>query len=327
MKILCLLLCLLQITPFSAFTAISAVPPTTGAAAFALLEAESGELLLGANENARLPMASTTKIMTALLVLRLCALDELVTVPAEATVEGTSMCLSPGERLTVEALLYGLLLQSANDAAVALAVHAAGSTERFAALMNAEAGRLGLTDTHFVTVNGLDDPDHFTTAAELGKLTAAALREPTFAKIVATSEKVVVNTAGKRYFLSNHNRLLREYPGCIGVKTGYTMRSGRCLVSAAARDGMTLIAVTLSDRQDWRDHKALLDYGFSGYRRLLLAEAGALTYGELRNPAPLTALVPTNTAPTVTLTVRLTKERGEAIFTVDKKTYIFPLTK
>lgn len=324
MKTLCLLLCLLQLSPF---TAISAAPPTTGAAAFALLETENGELLLGANENARLPMASTTKIMTALLVLRLCALDDLVTVPVEAAVEGSSMYLSPGERLTVEALLYGLLLQSANDAAVALAIHAAGSTERFAALMNAEAARLGLENTHFVTVNGLDDPAHYTTAAELGKLTAAALREPTFAKIVATSEKVVVNAEGKRYFLTNHNRLLREYPGCVGVKTGYTMRSGRCLVSAATRDGMTLIAVTLSDRQDWRDHRALLDYGFSGYRRLLLAEAGALTYGELSNSAPLTALVSIDTDPTITLTVRLTKTGGEAIFTVGKNTYTFPLTK
>lgn len=325
-----MLIFILLFSQGSGFTASAELPvPATGASAFVLWDAEEGKALCGENENRRLPMASTTKIMTALTVLRFADPGEVLTVPKEAAgIEGSSMYLEAGEKLTVEALLYGLLLESANDAAVALAVGLRGSTDAFAACMNAEAARMGMSDTHFVTVNGLDDPDHFTTAAELAKITAAALEQPLFRKIVSTVEKVVVSVEGRRFFLRNHNRLLWEYAGCIGVKTGYTMRSGRCLVSAAERDGLTLIAVTLGDRQDWKDHTVLLNYGFLGYRRILLAEKGALRVGEYFNPTDLFVTVPRQEAPLpVTLTVSLRQETGEAVFTVGEQSFSYTLVK
>lgn len=335
--LLSLLLCFLEcafLFTGSAFPMAAAeeTPPSTGAAASVLMEAESGRFLFAQNASLRLPMASTTKIMTALVVLRLCALSDTVTVTEEAAgTEGSSMYLESGEQYTVESLLYGLMLESANDAAVALAIHAAGSPERFAALMNAEAERMGLKNTHFVTVNGLDDENHYTTAEELAIIAGEALEDPTFAAIVSCKRQVVVSTGGRRCFLTNHNRLLREYRDCIGVKTGYTIRSGRCLVSAAKRDGMTLIAVTLHDRQDWKDHRALLDYGFAAWRKVTFAEAGALSYdtplGRLTNREAFTALLPVSADLShVTLTVKIyEKEKdgvcGSAVFQAGDAAY------
>lgn len=249
-------------------TEVSAVaPPMTSASSFALLDPMSGELLAQQDADTRRPMASTTKIMTALLVLELCDPKETVRVPAEAVgVEGSSIYLYKDERITVETLLYGLMLSSANDAATALAIHAAGSVAEFAALMNQKAVLLGLTSTHFCNPHGLHEAEHYTTARDLAKLTAAALKNPTFAEIVSTKRYSALqsDTDASRLFL-NHNRLLRSFEGAIGVKTGYTKTSGRCLVSAAARDGLTLIAVTLNAPNDWRDHTALLEWGFSQY--------------------------------------------------------------
>lgn len=241
--------------------------PAVSAASMALFDPVEGVFLAEIDADTRRPMASTTKIMTALLVLELLPLDQIVTVPSAAVgIEGSSIYLFAGEQITVRTLLYALLLASANDAAAALALHTAGSIESFAEQMNRRASELGLTDTHFVNPHGLHDPAHYTTARDLARLTAAALENPTFAEIVSTTRYSAPQngTDATRLFL-NHNRLLRSLEGAIGVKTGFTKSSGRCLVSAAKRDGLTLIAVTLNDPNDWRDHSALLDWGFSQY--------------------------------------------------------------
>ena len=239
-----------------------------------LLEAGSGDVIFGQNQHARLPMASTTKIMTALVALECLPTDTVVTVTAESVgVEGSSIYLTEGEQLTLEQLLYALLLESANDAATAIAVAVGGSVEGFAALMNEKATELGLTGTHFVNPHGLDHEDHYTTAYELAVIAATALENPVFREICAT-ERMTIPLRGEEgvRLLLNHNRLLDSYEGCIGVKTGYTKKTGRCLVSAASREGVTLIAVTLNAPDDWRDHTAMLDYGFGLYRSVTLCE-------------------------------------------------------
>ena len=213
-------------------------------------------------------MASTTKIMTALLAIELLEPEAVVTVPKEAVgIEGSSIYLIEGEQITVSDLLYGLMLESGNDAATALAIAAGGTVEHFVAMMNERAAELGLEDTHFSNPHGLSADDHYTTAYDLARLTCAALENETFAEIVSCKTKTISD--GKRY-LSNHNRLLRSYEGCIGVKTGYTIATGRTLVTAAERDGLTLVAVTLNDRSDWADHTKLLDYGFANYESVAL---------------------------------------------------------
>lgn len=241
--------------------------PAVSAQAFALFDPVSGCFLHESNADRPLPMASTTKIMTALVVLEHAALEATVTVPRDAVgIEGSSIYLFENEEITVKTLLYALLLNSANDAATALAIHTAGSVEAFARLMNEKAAALKLTNTHFTNPHGLFDEAHYTTARDLALITATALGNETFAKIVSTVRYSVPQngTDATRLFL-NHNRLLRTYEGAIGVKTGFTKKSGRCLVSAAKRDGLTLIAVTLNAPNDWRDHQALLDWGFSEY--------------------------------------------------------------
>lgn len=249
------------------------------ARAAVLLEAGSGDMIFGQNENARLPMASTTKIMTALVALEALPLDTSVKITAASVgVEGSSVYLAEGEVLTLEQLLYALLLESANDAASAIAVAVSGSVEGFAERMNRKAAELGLTDTHFVNPHGLDDDEHYTTAYELAVITRAALENETFRTICATERKTIPlhGTEGVRLLL-NHNKLLDSYEGCIGVKTGFTKKTGRCLVSAAERDGVTLIAVTLGAPDDWRDHTAMLDYGFGLYETVPLCEAGSFS--------------------------------------------------
>ena len=241
--------------------------PTVSAACAALFDPVSDCFLLSKNADERRPMASTTKIMTALVVLTHCDLADTIKVPREAVgVEGSSIYLFENEEITVETLLYALLLNSANDAAVALAIHTAGSVAAFADLMNEKAADLHLTSTHFTNPHGLYDEAHYTTARELALINAAALKNEVFAKIVATKRYSVPQngTDATRLFL-NHNRLLRTYEGAIGVKTGFTKKSGRCLVSAAKNSDLTLIAVTLDAPNDWQDHTAMLDWGFAEY--------------------------------------------------------------
>ena len=244
-----------------------------------LMAAEDGSVLAQKNAHTRMGMASTTKIMTALVALESLPVEAVVRITAPSVgVEGSSIYLTKGETLTLEQLLYALLLESANDAATAIAMAVAGSVEAFAEKMNQRAASLGLKDTHFVNPHGLDHEEHYTTAYELAVITRAALQNETFRAICATTRKTIPlrGEEGIRLLL-NHNKLLDSYEGCIGVKTGFTKKTGRCLVSAAEREGITLIAVTLNAPDDWRDHTAMLDYGFDLYETIPLCEAGAFS--------------------------------------------------
>lgn len=256
---------------------------TAGAAAYSarsmvLTEKSTGTVLLDINCDQPLPMASTTKIMTALVTLENAELSERVKIPAQAAgVEGSSMYLTAGETLTVEELLYGLMLTSGNDAATALAIHVGGSEQAFVDLMNRKARELGLTSTQFANPSGLPDDRHYTTARELALITGAALDHPVFAKLVSSKSASVSyrDTPGGRK-LQNHNKLLTMYDKAIGVKTGFTKKAGRCLVSAAENEGVVLICVTLNDGDDWNDHITAHEYGFSVTRKLSLAKAGEI---------------------------------------------------
>lgn len=226
-----------------------------------LLDATEGRILFSQNASARLPMASTTKIMTAIVAIENMPTDYVVTVAKEAVgIEGSSIYLYAGEQITCLDLLYGLMLESGNDAAVALAIAVGGTEERFIMLMNEKAKELGLKDTRFSNPHGLPAENHFTSAADLARLTDYALQNELFAEIVST--KKMTACEGTRYYV-NHNRLLFSYEGMIGVKTGYTQASGRCLVTAARRYGRTLICVTLNDYYCSADHVRMLDSGFS----------------------------------------------------------------
>ena len=227
-----------------------------------LVDAQSGRVLFEKNADERRLLASTTKIMTGLLVCETEDLAREISVPAQAAgVEGSSLYLKAGERVTIETLLYGLMLRSGNDAAVALAIAASGSVEAFCARMNERAQELGMQNTHFENPNGLDGEEQFSTARDLAKLAAAAMENETFRKVVSSKSF----SSGARSF-TNHNKLLWRVEGCDGVKTGYTKKAGRILVGSAARDGRRLICVTMNDPDDWRDQSALFDYGFSAFR-------------------------------------------------------------
>ncbi|MBR6376549.1 MAG: D-alanyl-D-alanine carboxypeptidase [Oscillospiraceae bacterium] len=236
-----------------------------------LMDADTGEILWSRHPDTPGLIASTTKIMTAWLVCRQGQLDRPVTVPAAAVgVEGSSLYLKEGEVLTREELLLGAMLQSGNDAALALAIDAAGSEAAFVEQMNAAALELGLQNTHYANPHGLDSEGNYGSARDLALLTAEALKNPDFRRICAVKS---VGISGDRA-LVNHNKLLWRCPGCIGVKTGYTKAAGRLLVSAAERQGRTLICVTVNAPRDWQDHMALLDWGFGQYEAAAVAIAG-----------------------------------------------------
>lgn len=239
------------------------------AAASVLMDRESGRVLYAEHADERRPIASITKLMTALVASQLCPnLSTEITVRAEWTgIEGSSMYLKPGEKLTMEALLYGLLLSSGNDAALAIAGSCCESVDAFVACMNETAAQLGMDNTHFANPNGLDDPGHYSTAYDMALLARAVLEQETLRRIAGTK---TITIAGR--YLANHNKLLWRYDGCTGLKTGYTDEAGRTLVSSAVRNGQELIAVTLNDSNDWADHAALFDYGFSSYPRRLAVD-------------------------------------------------------
>ncbi len=229
-----------------------------------LIDGFSGRVIYEKNANSKMSMASTTKIMTALCAIENSQLDKKITVnPAAVGVEGSSIYLKNGERLTIRELVYGLMLSSGNDAAVAIAYAVSGSIESFAELMNKTAGKIGVKNTHFVNPNGLDAEGHYTTAYDLAQISAYAMKNEEFRKIVSTY-RTTISYEGQGYDrqLKNHNKLLKMYDGCIGVKTGFTKKSGRCLVSAAEKNGVTLVAVTLKAPDDWNDHINMLNYGF-----------------------------------------------------------------
>ena len=235
-----------------------------------VLDGISGRVLYERNAQQRSLIASTTKIMTALVVCEQCNVLDRMQIPKEAVgIEGSSMYLREGEVLSLQELLYGLMLSSGNDAAVALAIYCGGTVEGFAQMMNDKARVLGLKDTHFENPNGLDSPGHYSTARDLAVLAAYAMENPIFYKTV--SAKSV--TIGQRH-LTNHNKLLWRVEGADGVKTGYTKTAGRILVSSATRQGRRILAVTIQAPDDWNDHAILLETGFSRYTPRKVVRAG-----------------------------------------------------
>lgn len=254
------------------------VPEGLSARSAVLMDSASGRLLYEKNGFEKLSMASTTKIMTAVLAIEGCDMDDVVTVsPSASGVEGSSLWLEVGEQLTVRQLLLGLMLRSGNDAAVALAEQTAGSVDAFVLMMNSKAKEIGMYNTSFETPNGLDSDNHYTTAYDMAVLARYAMQNPTFREIVAT-EKAQIPWAGHDWnrALDNHNKLLKSYEGCTGIKTGFTKKSGRCLVSSAQRDGRELICVTLNAPDDWNDHTRLLDHGFEDFETVTLAKQGRM---------------------------------------------------
>ncbi len=283
---------LFGVTPAWGECLVSGSDYTVGAKAAVVMEAQTGTLLFAQEAHKKLPMASTTKIMTALLTLEQEGLDETFTVdPVAIQVEGSSMGLQEGDAVTLRALAGGMLTASGNDAAGAAAVRIDGSKEAFVQRMNRRAQELGMLETHFVTPSGLDAEEHYSTAYDMALLGRAALQNPVFAEMAG--QKRLALTYGNppyRRSLLNHNRLLSLYPDAIGIKTGFTKKAGRCLVSAAQRDGVTLIVVTLNCGDDWNTHMALYERYFP-----------MVTVQELRPQGEITLPVTGGEAPAVPL--------------------------
>ncbi len=243
-------------------------------------------------------MASTTKIMTAIAALENADVNSIATVSNNAYgVEGSSMYLALGEKLSLEDLLYGLMLVSGNDAATAVAEHVSGTVQDFANLMNEKAAEIGALNSNFTNPHGLSDENHYTTALDLARITAYGLKIPKFREIVSTKSKSIPwKDHDYNRKLVNHNKFLNLYDGCIGVKTGFTKATGRCLVTAVEKNGMCLVCVTLNAPDDWNDHRALYDSAFSAYRpQLLKANSDILLSAEIKGGTKKTVdLVPQN---------------------------------
>lgn len=263
-KLLSAAIGLVLIFSYFSFPADAVEPiPAISAQYAVVVERRSGRILAGYRENERASMASTTKIMTALLLCENCDLDQTAVVTEKmVNVEGSSMGLLPGDTVHYRDLLYGMMLASGNDAATATAILIAGSTEAFATMMNERAAQIGMKNTHFVTPSGLDDEEHYSTAYDMALLAVEALKNSDFAQAAASRTACLEygNPPYKRT-LTNHNKLLAYFPDCDGIKTGFTKKSGRCLVSSASRDNAGVVVVTLNDPNDWKDHETLLEYG------------------------------------------------------------------
>ena len=249
--------------------------PKTNSRRYIVYDRISKSMIIGKNEDVKSAMASTTKIMTTIVILEKVDLNEKVTVSAKAGGTGGSrLGLKRGDKASVRDLLYGLMLRSGNDAAVALAEHVGGSVKGFAELMNEKAIELGLTNTHFVTPHGLDDANHYTTALELAKLTDYAMDNETFAKIVGTkSTTIYINNQSRQ--INNTNELLGVLNGVVGVKTGFTNNAGRCLVTETKRNNMDIITIVLgadTKKDRTKDSVNLIEYTFSKYKMYNLEE-------------------------------------------------------
>ena len=266
----------------------AAEPKNIAADGAILMDNETGRVLWGKNIDKPLAMASTTKIMTAVIALENADLNDIVKVSSKAAAAPeVKMKLQTGEEIKLEYLMYALMLQSSNDAAVAIAEHIGGSVEDFCKMMTQKAESIGCKDTVFETPNGLDKGDHHSTAEDMAIIARYALRNETFRKIIQTPE---INFKSNRtdYYVSNKDRLLREYVGAIGVKTGFTGKAGHCFVGAAERNGMTLISVVLASgwgnkgkEQKWKDTKSILNYGFENYKYYDIVDLGK-TAGEIK---------------------------------------------
>ncbi len=260
----CLLCCLV----FGAFFAVKPINAEASAAAEISMELSTGTVLEESNADARLPMASTTKITTAIIIVEDCNLDEVITVPDKAVgVEGSSIYLKKDEQIDIRDLLYGLMLRSGNDSATALAIHHSGSVEKFVEVMNMRAKNMGAECTHFTNPSGLPDNDHYTTARDLCKIACYAMRNETFKDVVSTR-----SYKGKFHSYANKNKMLYNYDGANGIKTGYTMKAGRCLVSSAERNGMDVVTVVLNCPDMYERSEALLNYAFDNFNLINLSE-------------------------------------------------------
>ncbi len=257
---------------FFGFKSSAAENPDISAEGSVVINAQSGEVLFEKNAHKKMSMASTTKIMTSILAIESGKLDCTVEMQSEALTEGSSLYLKPGQQLSLETLVYGMLLESGNDAANLTALYLAGSYENFAGVMNSKASEIGMTNTNFVTASGLDDEMHFSTAYDMALLGAYAVNNPVFRKMCAT-RSLTVKYYNPEVSVSyhNHNRLLRECDGVFGIKTGFTKKSGRCLVTACERKGITLVCVTLNAYDDWNDHKKLFDYCYEGMEEIKIS--------------------------------------------------------
>ena len=268
-----LFLCLLALVLFLPATSFIGADAATESVGECVVEISSRRFLHERNADRMLPMASTTKILTALVILGEENLDEIVTVPKQAEgTEGSSVYLKAGEAITIRDLLYGLMLRSGNDCAVTLALHHSGSIENFARAMNDKAVSLGAKNSHFVNPHGLPDENHYTTARDLALISAAAMENATFREIVSTKFY-------KPRGYKNKNKMLWNFEGALGVKTGFTVRAGRCLVSAAERNGMTIVSVVLNSPQMFERSKELLGNAFANYSMVSLCSASKLYEG------------------------------------------------
>ncbi|WP_413372377.1 D-alanyl-D-alanine carboxypeptidase family protein [Paenibacillus taichungensis] len=271
----CMLVPLFLFPSFGLAEAQGTIPgPSTHAQSAALIDVTSGRILYSKDGDKELRIASLTKIMTAIVAIEHSKLDDKVKVTSSAFAkEGSSIYLKLGEEMTLENMLYGLMLRSGNDAASAIAEHVGGSEEGFVLLMNKKAEQIGLTHSHFMNPHGLDADGHYSTANDLARLTAYALKNPVFKRIVATENKSAPNpNESWEYSWQNKNKMLRLYEGADGVKTGYTKKAFRCLVSSATRNGQQLAAVTLNDGDDWNDHARMLDFGFENFPLVEIAK-------------------------------------------------------
>ena len=261
-----LIFILILIFTFS-FSVDAAEEPSISAYSAVLINAETKEILFEKNAYTQRSMASTTKIMTGLLAIESGRLSEIVTA-GDIQSEGSSIGLKSGNKLTLETLTYGMMLESGNDAAKLVAEFLAGSEEEFSLLMNKKAKDIGMTNTSFVTASGLDSEEHYSTAYDMALLGAYAVENPVFRQIVSTKRKTVAFIEPDiSMTFSNHNKLLSWCDGVFGIKTGFTKKSGRCLVTACERDGITLVAVTLNAGDDWNDHAKLYNFGFESLKR------------------------------------------------------------
>ncbi|SDC38914.1 D-alanyl-D-alanine carboxypeptidase [Paenibacillus sp. UNCCL117] len=283
-RVLGLLLALLLAAAFPGFAppAIAAPPGiSTSAESAALIDVVSGRLLYSSRGDKPMRIASLTKIMTAIVAIEHGKLSDMAKVSKNAFgKEGSSIYLKLGEEMNLKDLLYGMMLRSGNDAATTIAEHVGGSVEGFAYLMNEKARLIGMTNSSFKNPSGLDEEGHFSTANDMAKLTAYALRNPVFQEIVKTKVKKVPNpNESWDYTWINKNKMLSLYEGADGVKTGYTKLALRCLVSSATRGGQQVAVVTLNDSNDWIDHARLLDYGFQHYPLQTLIQPGEAVDG------------------------------------------------
>ncbi len=276
---ICIILNMMLILLLPGFSQ-AAEPPQITATGAALIDKETGQILYAKNGDTKRPPASLTKVLTGIIVIENSKLDEIVVTSKKAAYqEGSSIYLIPGEKLTVKEMLYGILLASGNDAAVALAEHVGGSVEEFAKMMNAKAKEIGAKNSNFVNPSGMPAENHYSTALDLAKIMRYAMQNDIFREIISTKYKTI-SWPGYDWDrgLRNHNKLLWRYDGCDGGKTGYTKNAGRCLLSSSTRNGRTVIAVTLNSPDDWFENSKLMDYGFENYKNIEIVKADSLIH-------------------------------------------------